>query len=103
MKKALQHAGINQIERHQEEARRDSSDSRSLTRLPTIMKHTSKQDYRKDKESNQHTIQNLELHMKFLHAASLLDIHNNDLTLSNIQSYSMISSIIIALNKINFD
>ena len=102
-KKALQHAGINQTRRYQEAVRRDSLSSRSLTRLPTMMKHASGQDYRKDEEPNQHAIQNLELHMGFSHAASLSDVHNDDSTLSDVWSHSMAPPTIITLNKINFD
>jgi len=80
----LQHADINQTKRYWEEVERDDSNSRSLTKSLIVIKHTSKQDYRENKESNQYTIQNLELHMRFSHAASLSDVYSSDLTLSNI-------------------
>ena len=56
MKKALQHAGVNQIERYQEAAKRNDLNFKSLTKLSIAVKHTSEQDYREDEESNQHTI-----------------------------------------------
>ena len=48
----LQHANINSAKRYWEEAERDNLNSRNLTRSSTIIKHTSEQDYRKNKELN---------------------------------------------------
>jgi hypothetical protein len=46
----LQYIDINQTRRYWEEIWRNNSNSRDLTKLLTIMKYVSEQNYRKDEE-----------------------------------------------------